>query len=274
MNRISSALLRTALTASLMTAAACGSALEDSSLDPGELVGTGSEPLVLGDSVDGSVLQHRELIEVDKAKGAEPGLAGYSYSASNTNSATVNTVNYTIGLYAGEKFTSGTCGVAGATSNGDTYLRLLNPAGVEVASNDDACGVASMIAYRVPTSGIYQVRAGCFANDFCGGTLGYSIAAPVAAGNLIAGGWYYSLAVRSGGWAWAWGYNESGQLGDGTTTNRSTPVQVQGLTHVNAIAAGYQHSLAVRSDGSVWAWGSYGAGQLDYTYTPVQVQGL
>lgn len=47
------------------------------------------------------------------------------------------------------------------------------------------------------------------------------------------------------GEVWAWGYNESGLLGDGTTTNRSTPVRVSGLTNVTDVAAGSVYSLAV-----------------------------
>jgi len=98
----------------------------------------------------------------------------------------------------------------------------------------------------------------------------------------LAGGQYHSLAVKSDGTAWAWGYNGYGQLGDGTTTQRTTPVQVKGpggsgyLTGVTAIAAGYYHSLAVKSDGTAWAWGYNTYGQLgDGTTTsrstPVQV---
>ena len=51
----------------------------------------------------------------------------------------------------------------------------------------------------------------------------------VAAVAAVAAGEGHSLAVESGGTAWAWGWNGSGQLGDGTTTNRTTPTQVSGL---------------------------------------------
>ena len=73
----------------------------------------------------------------------------------------------------------------------------------------------------------------------------------------IAAGGHHSLAVKSDGTVWAWGCNDYGQLGDGTTTNRLTPVQTSGLAGVGftAIAAGGAHSLAVKSDGTVWAWG-------------------
>ena len=78
---------------------------------------------------------------------------------------------------------------------------------------------------------------------------------------------------------WAWGNNYYGQLGDGTTTNRNTPVQVSGLTGITAISAGDFNTVALKNDGTVWAWGHNYSGQLgDGTttdrYTPVQVSGL
>jgi hypothetical protein len=78
---------------------------------------------------------------------------------------------------------------------------------------------------------------------------------------------------------WAWGQNDYGQLGDGTTIARLTPVRVLNLTGVARIAAGMFHSLALKNDGTVWAWGQNDSGQLgDGTttgrLTPVQVLNL
>jgi alpha-tubulin suppressor-like RCC1 family protein len=70
------------------------------------------------------------------------------------------------------------------------------------------------------------------------------------------------MALKSDGTVWAWGNNESGRLGDGTTTQRITPVQVSGLTGVIAIVAGGTHSLALKGDGTVWAWGNGSFGEL------------
>ena len=55
---------------------------------------------------------------------------------------------------------------------------------------------------------------------------------------VVAAGTNHSLAVRSDGTAWAWGYNIYGQLGDGSTTSRNAPVAVAGLGDINAVAAG------------------------------------
>jgi YD repeat-containing protein len=77
----------------------------------------------------------------------------------------------------------------------------------------------------------------------------------------------------------AWGNNDSGELGNGTTIRSSTPVPVSGLAEVAAVAGGSDHSLALRTDGTVWAWGYKGLGALgDGTRTdsstPVPVSGL
>jgi len=83
----------------------------------------------------------------------------------------------------------------------------------------------------------------------------------------ISAGGSYCLALLYDGTVWAWGSNTSGQLGDGSTTGSSTPVQVLGaggagvLSDVKGIAAG-GCSLAVKNDGTVWAWGSNIYGQL------------
>ena len=53
----------------------------------------------------------------------------------------------------------------------------------------------------------------------------------------VAAGSGHGLAVRSDGTVWAWGFNGAGELGDGTTTSRSTPVQVTGLSGVTQVAA-------------------------------------
>lgn len=76
------------------------------------------------------------------------------------------------------------------------------------------------------------------------------------------GYWAHSLALRSDGTVWAWGYNGYGQLGDGTNTDSNHPVQVHGLTNLISISGGKHHSVALASDGTAWAWGWNIAGQL------------
>jgi alpha-tubulin suppressor-like RCC1 family protein len=79
--------------------------------------------------------------------------------------------------------------------------------------------------------------------------------------------------------ATAWGFNEDGELGDGTTQSSAVPVEVSGLRGVIAIAGGTHHSLALLEDGTVMAWGENFHGQLGDGTTqksdlPVPVSGL
>jgi alpha-tubulin suppressor-like RCC1 family protein len=89
----------------------------------------------------------------------------------------------------------------------------------------------------------------------------------------------HSLGLRTTGTAWAWGLNTSGQLGDNTGTNKSSPVSVVGgFTDWCQISAGSYHSLGTRQNGTSWAWGCNVDGQLGDNSivsrsSPVQVLG-
>ena len=92
-------------------------------------------------------------------------------------------------------------------------------------------------------------------------TASYSITGSIASARVVAGD-THSLAIRPDGVSFAWGANANGQLGDGSTTARSLPVLVNGLTGVVAMAAGDIHSLAGTTSGSVYAWGGNTNGRL------------
>ena len=93
----------------------------------------------------------------------------------------------------------------------------------------------------------------------------------------VASGWIHTLFLKIDGTVWASGRNDFGELGDGTTTDKSSPTKVPGLTDVEAISGGKYHSLALKSDGTVWTWGTnfsgLGNGTTQST-SPVQVSGL
>ncbi|MCX6378837.1 MAG: Ig-like domain repeat protein, partial [Armatimonadetes bacterium] len=95
----------------------------------------------------------------------------------------------------------------------------------------------------------------------------------------VSAGSLHSVALRSNGTVWAWGYNGYTQLGDGTYVDKATPFQVAGLTGVTQVSAGWYHSLALKNDGTVWAWGynqygTLGDGTNVAKASPVQVTGL
>jgi alpha-tubulin suppressor-like RCC1 family protein len=66
----------------------------------------------------------------------------------------------------------------------------------------------------------------------------------------------------AGGDVRCWGWNESGQLGDGTFADRITPTRVAGLSGVRDLAAGQSHTCALLQEGSARCWGANAAGQL------------
>ena len=109
---------------------------------------------------------------------------------------------------------------------------------------------------------------------------------PVAVSGLSSGvaaisaGVYHTCALLSTGAVKCWGSNSYGQVGDGTITNRLTPVDVSGLSSgATAISGGYWHSCAVLSTGAIKCWGQNNYGQLGdnsriQSLTPVAVSGI
>jgi alpha-tubulin suppressor-like RCC1 family protein len=72
----------------------------------------------------------------------------------------------------------------------------------------------------------------------------------------------HSLLIRDDGTVWAWGSNSRGQLGDGTTVNRSTPGSIPGLANIVEVDAEQLHSVALTADGKVYVWGDNEYGDL------------
>jgi alpha-tubulin suppressor-like RCC1 family protein len=84
------------------------------------------------------------------------------------------------------------------------------------------------------------------------------------------------MAIKTDGTLWTWGRNNDGQLGDNTTTNRSSPVTTAGAgTTWCQVGAGYAHTMAIKTDGTLWTWGYNSCGQLgDNTTTPRSSPGI
>ncbi len=78
----------------------------------------------------------------------------------------------------------------------------------------------------------------------------------------VSAGGSHTCALLTNGTIRCWGSNSNGQLGDGTTTQRTAPVAVSGITTAVEVSAGSLHTCARLADGSVKCWGSNGNGQL------------
>ena len=87
----------------------------------------------------------------------------------------------------------------------------------------------------------------------------FDIPSPVQIGTAtdwkeINAGRAHSFALKQSGTLWAWGVNDFGKLGTGTTASSSTPLQI-GTSTWKMVKAGGNHSVGIKSDGTLWAWG-------------------
>ena len=100
---------------------------------------------------------------------------------------------------------------------------------------------------------------------------------------MVATGASHTIALKYDGTVWTWGNNTNGQLGNNSTENSSSPVQVKSadgngyLTNIIEISAGSDHNMALSKDGTVFTWGSNAYGQLGNgssvnSMLPVQVK--
>ena len=81
-------------------------------------------------------------------------------------------------------------------------------------------------------------------------------------GQVIAGGYFHSIAICSNNSVNTWGYNDYGQLGNGTTNNTIVPGANLITSDAIAVSAGKYQSLVLKSDGTVWSWGFNMGGEL------------
>lgn len=136
-----------------------------------------------------------------------------------------------------------------AVEAGSTHSCGLNAAGVASCWGDDGVGALG----RGPNVG-NPLRP-----------------APVASGlrfRRLTLGVGFSCGITTAATAACWGANASGQIGDGTTSSRTTPLTV--LSDVTALSTGAQHTCALLSDGTAWCWGANREGQIgDGTTAPV-----
>ena len=159
---------------------------------------------------------------------------------------------------------------SGTTTNSITPVRVLLPAGTKAT----AIGAGENFSLARTSKG-HELAWGLNINGQLGNGTTTNSSTPVrvllpagAVVTTMTAGENFALAGTSGGGLFAWGANNLGQFGDGTTASSDIPVEVFILTrgpsigHLVSLAAGSGHTLALFSSGALLAWGGNGQGEL------------
>ncbi|MCL2503639.1 MAG: cell wall-binding repeat-containing protein [Coriobacteriia bacterium] len=154
-------------------------------------------------------------------------------------------------------------GPAGATVSGVASITYTINGGTPVTVSGDTAAVT------IPDPGSYILEF--WATDVAGNkefphnAVMFTVEPafqPFVGWKAVSVGGYYSLGIKDDGSLWAWGINDCGQLGDGTSVSRNVPVRIGTDADWKTVSAGSRHSLAIKDDGSLWAWGYNDNGQL------------
>ena len=165
---------------------------------------------------------------------------------------------------------SATYGVLG---NGSSTASRSSPVtvsggGVDWGAISGSTGAGGAVFFGLKNTGLlYSWGRGTYGGLGSNGTANRSSPVTIVGGITdwvsVSGGGGFAGAIRSTGQLYTWGFNSSGQLGAGSTTNRSSPATTAGggTTWV-FISAGTNNFSAIKSDGTLWTWGANSTGQL------------
>jgi len=150
-----------------------------------------------------------------------------------------------------------------APNGGYLYVYNTNPTigGIDGSSSSTMANLTDLLPN---TTYYWWVASNCVTSQ-SEWALGGSFTTPAVATGCwqkIAAGNDHTVAIQSDGTLWTWGINDVGQLGDGTTVNRNSPVQIGTGANWQSIATVGNHTVAIKTDGTLWAWGWNIFGQL------------
>lgn len=175
-----------------------------------------------------------------------------------------------VDFYSGIK-TDGTMWVWGVNNHGQYGNGTTTSSSIPVKVGNDTWTTMSCsnvgTVYGIKTNGsLWAWGANHFGESGLGSTP-TSVLNPIQIGTdtnwkSISSNYYHSLAIKTDGTLWAWGMNDAGAVGDGTTILRSTPIQIGTATDWKAVCAGQGFSMAIKTNGTLWSWGSNVWGQL------------
>lgn len=215
---------------------------------------------------DGSVSFRYDPVFVEGIDSVAALSGGYAHSCALRSDSSVSCWGWNIYGQDGDGTTDEHLAPVDATVAGSGVQAV-------AAGNDYTCVLAA--------SGAVQ----CWGSNYFGqlgtGVGGQHLEAQTVVGlasgaQAISAGTDHACAVTATGGVKCWGRNAHGELGDGTTVDRPTPVDVVGLDGgVQAVSTGAHHTCALLQDGTIQCWGANDQGQLGIppTWTPTPVTG-
>ncbi|WP_246098556.1 S-layer homology domain-containing protein [Saccharibacillus brassicae] len=152
--------------------------------------------------------------------------------------------------------------------------RILVYDGQKQIGSANSNGPTASVSVDYLTPGMHtltvQVTNGSMPSAIASNVLNYeALPAAIRPASQFSAGSMHGVTLSVTGSVYTWGYNNAGQIGDGTKTIHPAIYDVPGLpTGIIAVQAGFDHTMILTQDGKVWKWGR-GAGML-----PAQVSGL
>ena len=194
------------------------------------------------------------------------GAIGDNQTAANRSSPTLIGTSSWTSVSLGSSFTAAITSIGTLFAWGLNSLNQLGDATTVNKSSPVQIGGGLLLSFINVSAGLDHSAA--ITTDYklyaWGSANGVLLQNSVQSWTKISAGVQHTVAVRSDGLLYAWGLNNAGQLGDSTTTNRSSPVIVTSDLSWSQVAAGDSHTLAIRSNGLIYAWGLGTSGQLGF----------
>ncbi|MDM1555989.1 T9SS type A sorting domain-containing protein [Chryseobacterium indologenes] len=171
------------------------------------------------------------------------------FSTTNITSSTA-TINWTASV--------------SAPNGGYMYLYSTNPivGGIDGTSLSTTANLTSLLPNTTYYWWVASYCGSSQSNWMSGGSFTTLSTAETGCWQSVSLGSRHSLGLKTDGTLWAWGNNADRQLGDGTSVNRNSPLQIGEENNWMQISGGNYHSVALKTDGTLWSWGLNNSGQL------------